>query len=286
MNKLNAAIIGCGRVASSFDDDKKLKNIHGWTSHARMYKSHVKTNLVAACDSDNKNALKFKRKWKVKVYTNFKKMIKEKKIDILSICTPVNTHYNLIKEAISNNIKIIFCEKPFTDNLQKSLELRRLINKHKVIFAINHRRRWEKLYFNINNLIKKKTIGKVIQVNCLYSGGIANTGTHLIDILIYLFGDIKYLNTSDTNKKKDPDVNVYLKFKNNINCNLIPFWSKKLSFFEIIIMGEKGKIEIKNNGHNILISKKRKSNLYKNLEEYFLIKKISLKNTLINLKKP
>ena len=276
MNKFNAAIVGCGRIASSFDDDKKLKNIHGWTSHARMYKNHPKTNLVAACDKNLITASRFKKKWKVKVYSKFQKMIKEKNIHILSICTPVYTHYNLIKEAIKNNIKIIFCEKPFSDSLQKSLELKKLIKKNNIIFAINHRRRWEKLYFNIKNIIKKKKIGKIIQVNCLYSGGLANTGTHLIDILLYLFGDIKFLNSSSVNNKKDPDANVYLKFKNNINCNLVPFSSKKLSFFEITIMGENGKIEIKNNGHNILISKKRKSSLYKNLDVYFLVKKISL----------
>ena len=122
MNKFNAAIVGCGRIASSFDDDKKLKNIHGWTSHARMYKNHPKTNLVAACDKNLITASRFKKKWKVKVYSKFQKMIKEKNIHILSICTPVYTHYNLIKEAIKNNIKIIFCEKPFND--LQSLELK------------------------------------------------------------------------------------------------------------------------------------------------------------------
>ena len=40
-------------------------------------------------------------------------------------------------------------------------------------------------------------------------------------------------------------------------------------------MGENGKIEIKNNGHNILISKKKKVACIKILM-YFLVKKISL----------
>ena len=119
MNKFNAAIVGCGRIASSFDDDKKLKNIHGWTSHARMYKNHPKTNLVAACDKNLITASRFKKKMESKSLLEISQNDQRKKnIHILSICTPVYTHYNLIKEAIKNNIKIIFCEKPFSDSLQ------------------------------------------------------------------------------------------------------------------------------------------------------------------------
>ena len=66
-------------------------------------------------------ASKFKKKWKVKVYSKFQKMIKEKNIHILIHCTPVYTHYNLIKEAIKNNIKIIFCKKNLFQIVYKNL---------------------------------------------------------------------------------------------------------------------------------------------------------------------
>ena len=35
MSRLNGAIVGCGNIASNFDDLKLLKKIHGWTTHSR-----------------------------------------------------------------------------------------------------------------------------------------------------------------------------------------------------------------------------------------------------------
>ena len=51
-------------------------------------------------------------------------MLKNEKIDILSICTPTKTHYEIIKYALKfSNIKAIFLEKPSTF---KSIQTKKL----------------------------------------------------------------------------------------------------------------------------------------------------------------
>ncbi len=43
--------------------------------------------------------------------------------DIAFICSPTSTHYSIVKQCIDNNIKCIFCTKPFTGDYEKAKEL-------------------------------------------------------------------------------------------------------------------------------------------------------------------
>jgi predicted dehydrogenase len=43
-------------------------------------------------------------------------------VDYVFVCTPTNTHYEIVKKCISHH-KNIFCEKPFTGDFIKANEL-------------------------------------------------------------------------------------------------------------------------------------------------------------------
>ena len=49
------AVIGCGRIGCSFDDDSKLIR-----THAGAYYNNSKTILNALCDIDKSSLLKYK----------------------------------------------------------------------------------------------------------------------------------------------------------------------------------------------------------------------------------
>ena len=115
--KYSAAIIGCGRIGSSFSKEKNHKKIFGVSSHAEMYKSSNKISLISAADSNKKKLRDFRLMWNIKNLYQNPKNIFCKKIDIISICTHLDSHYNLIRLAIKKNVKVIFCEKPFVSNL-------------------------------------------------------------------------------------------------------------------------------------------------------------------------
>ena len=53
MKKYKAAIIGCGRIGSEFDDDTMLTNHFGISSHAGAYNENSEIELVAAADISN-----------------------------------------------------------------------------------------------------------------------------------------------------------------------------------------------------------------------------------------
>lgn len=70
--------------------------------------------------------------------SNIEKIIEDNSnIDFAFICTPTETHYELSKKCIINGINI-FCEKPFTGDVDKSKELYELADLHEVSIFVDN----------------------------------------------------------------------------------------------------------------------------------------------------
>lgn len=244
-----AAVIGCGRIGSTFSNDKKQKEIFGISSHAEMYKSSKKINLYAAVDKDKRKLLEFKTKWNVSnLYTKTKKLFSYEYFDIVSICTHLNSHYRIIKSAIDHDIKVIFCEKPFVNNLSNAKKILKKIKQKKLFLMVNYWRRWNPLFIDLKKKLESNYLGKLHHISCYYSGGINNTASHMVDLLYYLFGEVIEVRANKMNKNFDPDVTVFLKFKKGFDAVLNPIPKSSYYMFELDIYGSKGRIRIENNG--------------------------------------
>ena len=91
------AIIGLGRIGCGFDDNLVKNQIN---THAGAYQFNKKTKLVALCDIDKVKLKKYGKKFKIKkLYSNYKEMLKNEKLDCISICTLADSHYDIIKIA-------------------------------------------------------------------------------------------------------------------------------------------------------------------------------------------
>ena len=78
-------IIGCGKISGS---------------HARAITKSKKTSLVAVCDIIEEKAKELAKAHRVKkVYTDYKEMLKDPEIDVVSICTPSGMHGEMCIEA-------------------------------------------------------------------------------------------------------------------------------------------------------------------------------------------
>jgi len=86
--KLKVGIIGCGRMGWAFNDDQLVDRP---VSHLSGYQKHPRTEVVAICDVDPKKLDQMAKRIGIKgVYTDYKKMLRECPLDIVSICTPTS----------------------------------------------------------------------------------------------------------------------------------------------------------------------------------------------------
>lgn len=246
--KLRAGIVGLGRIASGFDSDPLRKQV---STHAGAYRRIGETELVAACDVDSLKLKEFGDKWGVKnLYADYKEMFKKEKLDMVSICTWPASHFEVAREAVRRRIKAIFCEKPITDNLKTADRLVKLCREKGVILAVNHSRRWDTFHQEVKKFISDGKLGTIQTVSAYYTAGISNTGTHLLDMLRFLLGDVVWVWATYDGKvgDKDPSIHGAMFFKQGFMVHLHALDVKNYLIFEIDIYGSKGRLRITNSG--------------------------------------
>lgn len=242
-----AAIVGCGRVGGTFDDDPLRTTI--WT-HAGAYEANPRTDLVAAVDRNPEMLRAFGNRWGVSnLYSDVRDLLNATNVDILSVCTWSDSHQEIALLGAEAGVKAIWCEKPMALNLTEADRI--LEGCRDLVLAVNHIRRWDTCYSSSRDLLRQGAIGRVQAVYCAYSGGISDMGTHLFDTLAYLVGDAEAVWASTIvtdNHSPDPSLSGDIVFRENVVAHVVGWDTQNYEIFEIDILGTEGRLRITNNG--------------------------------------
>lgn len=251
MKKFNVLIVGCGNIAGGYDSSNvDSDNI---LTHAKAFKLH-KGFLLRGCVDPNIQVLKnFSDYWGIeKTYSNLIDALKDDiKYDVISICSPTSSHYADLKMSMNLKPKLIFCEKPITNNINDAKKIINICKHFDIELVVNHTRRWNKNIQKFKHELIEKQWGKIRSVTGFYNKGILNNGTHLVDLIQYFFGEVKLINIVDQTidlSQQDPSISAQLKSNDGININLVAGNANDFTIFELHILSEKGFISIENGG--------------------------------------
>ena len=199
MSKLNFAVVGQGHIGKR---------------HAEMIRRNPECNLIAVCDILEKNQIGLEEV-KEPYFLDLAEMLKaHPEIEIVNICTPNGMHASQSLIALEHS-KHVVCEKPMA--LKKS-ECEEIIYKslqmHKQVFCVMQNR-YSPPSAWLKEIVNDKIIGEVflVQLNCYWNrddryykkegwkgtnaldgGTLFTQFSHFIDIMYWLFGDIKDIN--------------------------------------------------------------------------------------------
>lgn len=244
--KLRCGVIGLGRIGCGFDDNPNAKMI---STHTGAYLNNKNTELVSFCDVDEKKLKKYGKKYNIThLYTDYETMLKQENLDCLSICTWADSHLNIVTKAVQNHVKGIFLEKPISDSLKNAKRINDLCKKNNIKLQVDYQRRFDPIYHSLKKIISSKKFGKIQNCNINYGGGISNTGSHICDLIRFLFGDINSVqgifSDNVSNHKLDPNIDGKIICKNNIKCQLQSFDYNKFGLLELDIVGNHGRIKL------------------------------------------
>mgnify|MGYP003109454437 CR=1 FL=1 len=218
-----AAIIGCGRIGCGFDDTKHLRDNWSYT-HAGAYAAVPQTDLVGLCDLDIKKANQYSLQYNATAYDDHMKMLREQRPDIVSICTAPTVRYQIIKDCIENGVQAIYCEKPIDVSVEEAHKTIALCEEANVILIVNHHRRFSRFYEQMAAGLRDSTLGDPATAGCGYSGGLYNTGTHIIDIMRLYFGNAVgvrgHLSGVPNANSADPNIDGFIYFENGVSATL------------------------------------------------------------------
>lgn len=135
-----------------------------------------KASLVAGCFSRNSDTNKecgeFYMLDSGRIYSDYKEMAekeskREDKIDFVVIVTPNVTHYEVAKEFLLKGINVI-CEKPLCFEVEQAKELKEIVQKTGLLFAVNYSYSGYAMLKQARKLVMDGVIGEIINVNGEY----------------------------------------------------------------------------------------------------------------------
>lgn len=250
--KYKAAIIGCGRIGSEFADDPRVDGIY---SHAGAYDSCPETVLAAACDIDPVKLERCVKRWNLLAhYRNPEQMLFEQHPDIVSICTPDETHYSLIRAAIvADGIRAVLAEKPLALKLEQAREIVRLAQERDVLLAVNYTRRFAPSHIKLKEFLCSGGIGDIQTISGFYTGGTLHNGTHWFDLLRFLVGEVANVRGMNIMNEKggDPTLDAYLEMECGASACLHGCNASAFTMFEMDVIGIHGRVRLIESGHII-----------------------------------
>jgi len=266
---IKAIIIGCGKIAGLYDD---IDDDYIY-SHAKAYSLNENIDLIGCCDLDIDNAKKLSEKYSIKMFSSdYIEMMKNNKIDIISVCTPNNTHFNITKSILESDFlpKIIFLEKPACQNIEQLDELIALSDKKNVKIVVNHSRRFDILHNELKEKIEQNEFGKLIKIDAIYYSGWQHNGVHIIDTLSFLFDDELEFNTL-LHKTDSPYQNDFnLDFKCNLKKSgalvyITTMDERYYQLFEFDLKFKEARVRVEDFGNRVSYEKKIINNMNENI---------------------
>ena len=251
MSTYRAAVIGLGRMGSTFDDEMEqggsifLPYCHGPSYHASPL-----TELVAGTDPHAEQREIFGERWGLdnnQLYADYREMLAEAQPEIVSVCTTARHRAQIVSECARAGVRAIWAEKPISLVLSEADTMVQTCRETGTALAINCARRWNPFFAETRRMIEAGELGEILQVTGYAQCGLSHNGSHLIDIVRYLaggevewvFGEIE--SDEIAQGETDPQGNGYLAFDNGVR-GFIRATPCGVTGWEIDIIGSKGRV--------------------------------------------
>lgn len=272
MEKVRIGIIGMGRMG---------------LTHYSIVNTHPAVKMTALADNSGMmlNILK-KYLPSVRMFDDYKDLLKSGLVDAVIVCTPSSMHYEVCKMAGEYGINV-FCEKPFTTSPKQAAELAELFDSKRLVNQVGYVYRFDPVFNKIKELLDTQIIGRVTHTNAQFlsstisklqpekgwrskrenGGGCTyEMGSHVIDLMEYFFGTPCNVFGSMTGKVYSEIVeditDVQMLYADGILVNIHVNWSDytyRKPMLKIEIHGTKGKIEADLYGYKVFLREENPS---------------------------
>ncbi len=130
-------------------------------SHAAIIGIHPEIKMVAVCDASSLVLEAFRKFTDINVYTDYRKMLDEEKLDLVIVSTPTKLHYPMVKYALEKGVHT-FCEKPFTLTLQEGENLITMAKEKSLVTQVGYHNHFIGTFRELKRLLKEGILGELV----------------------------------------------------------------------------------------------------------------------------
>lgn len=196
MKTIRVGIIGSGGIARG--------------AHIPSYQKVAGVEVVAACDVSEAAARQAAQEFKIpRIYTDYRKMLREEKLDVVSVCTPNAFHMAPAIAALKAGVHV-HCEKPLAMNPAEGRAMIAAARKARRLLNVGLQCRYSSEARALKDFIAKGELGKIyfarvqalrrrgvpgwgvfIRKDMSGGGPLIDIGVHMLDLALWLMGHPK-----------------------------------------------------------------------------------------------
>ena len=222
------AVIGCGRMGSTIDDEHIGMPHYPWPwAHAPAMIQARGIELVAAADPDAQQLNEFKRRWDVEaLYPDFREMVEKEQPDFIALTTRPEPRAETTIALAEMGVKAIFATKPMCRSLAEADAMIAACAQHGVILAMACHLNWYGYYTRARELIADGAIGPLRSMVCHSPASLSNLQSHTLALFRLFAGApaqwVFGVMDSEESAQSDQDISGsgYIMYENGV-CALM-----------------------------------------------------------------
>lgn len=243
-------VVGCGSIG-----ERHIRNLIDISNHT-----------IIAFDTSKERLEFIKERYKVVTCDNIEKSFNYG-VNAVIVCTPPSSHIQIADLAITHGAHV-FIEKPISDRLDGLDELIKKATDNQKIISVGYCFRFNEGLKMVKSLIDSGKLGRILSIKSEFGqylpdwrpwqnykqsytakkelgGGIILDGSHEIDYLYWLIGEVKEVfcfadKISDLEVETEDTAEILLRFSNGVIGGIHLDFTQRVYSRNCKIIGEKG----------------------------------------------
>jgi predicted dehydrogenase len=262
MEKLTAAVIGCGRMGAFTSESIRRFSPLCWLplSHIEALQNSNRIDLKAICDISTELVQKASAQHSINnTFTDYQQLLEQVKPDILTIATRTLERVDIINAGIQAGVKAFHIEKPLCNSIEQLNTLQNKVENQSIYFSYGTIRRYFSIYKQAKQMVDEGKIGKLQQISINFGEGpLFWSHPHSVDMLLFFANDrkvteaqasLKNLIKGDTRTTIESDpiiLSASVYFEDDV-VGLI----SRANGTDVVLTGSEGEITIEGDGRSL-----------------------------------
>lgn len=189
MTEWKTALIGFGQIGAGLGKDPVHAKAFPYATHAQVLRDHPAFLWTAVVDPDESARKSAQREWNVsETSASVKALPSAKEIEVAVLATPPNKRMTILE--CMPNLKAVLVEKPLADNLKNAMAFLTYCRSRHIKLLVCLPRRYDQSLRKLAEGGLAQIIGRPMAAFATYGNGLANNGTHLVDMIRFLLGEV------------------------------------------------------------------------------------------------
>ena len=254
MSGSRTVLVGFGKVAAGYAEDAHTARYYPYATHAQVLSRHPDFSWDAVVDTSDEALEAARTRWKIPLAVHsVGEIAQQYEPEVAVIATPPESRLSIIDELPT--VRAVLVEKPLGSTMLEAMAFLDHCKRRGLLVQVNIWRRADETMRSLASGRLEQLVGRPQAGFGLYGDGLRNNGTHLIDLVRMLFGEIEAVQAVGRVTPYpagpiagDSNVSFTLSISGGATASILPLRYEHYREGYLDIWGEKGRLAIMQEG--------------------------------------